>query len=247
MEKETSKPVTFRADKEINYKLMSLEKVGKESKSEIIKKSIQLSYNTLITRKINEEVYESLKKIFGKVSVDSLNLSFGILRDFFPEEKNSKNNAFEDLFEERGKQITFYNIRNIRKFENKKGGFSIFLGDFGLEVKNEEKEVEIKFYLTRVIEGDIKKFDPEIYLKLNELAGKEGLKTETNSRGEETQVNIVYETEVPIRNLEKFLKNFEENAKKMERFIKKFSKILEKKDSFKEIKKESSEQDNSTQ
>lgn len=220
--KDLSRPITFRADKDTLYRLIGLEKARKESKSEVIKKAIGLSFEILISRKISEGIYLSLKKVFGDISVASINFSMGGINKLIPEEMKD-GELFDDILEETGKKMIFYHIKNPKRYKskNKEQPFEIDLGNFLVEIDPEgENREKIKFSLINVMLGNIKNFDPQLYLKINEFAEKCDLETETKSiRGKESKLNIIYETNFSITSLSNIPKKFEKIAKNVKKFI----------------------------
>lgn len=247
IEKDSNKPIAFRADPDTVSKIYTLEKTRDESRSEIIKNAINESYEKLISKTINSHIFNYMNEYFGKMRVNTFNITVGGITDFLPKEEGEVINPFERSDSEAEKtNLIIYTAKENPSFKSKdeKKKLRGTLKQIRVEITNEANNyVRLKIIQASIMVGSIKDFDAQLYLSINNSAIENNLKSETENTSEKGNValNVFFEQTYPIPAMNQWIKEVKNAIKSMAKFDKSVEKTVKRSKSL-EIKKISSEQ-----
>ncbi len=234
VDRDLSNPITFRTDSEAYSKIATLKNARDESISEVIKRSVDQSFEVLILRKVNSKIFYGIKKIFGKPKGVSVQFLTGHGR-VLPEEEKEVPNPFEDEKTTESSSNVIYKLGG-NNYTSKNNKMDFLLNFYQVELTYKASDnIEVKFIKPSIIIGNFKDFDHEIYMKILEIVGKHEFKTEMETENKESTLDICFKEEFPIVAINNWFKEFEKKLKiikeinlNIENYLKKNSKVKQK-------------------
>ncbi|MBI2572431.1 hypothetical protein HYV86_01095 [Candidatus Woesearchaeota archaeon] len=229
--KESTKPISFRVDSESYKKITTLEKTRKESKSAIIKEAIERTFSELIFSHINNELYKINKNIFDKIKVKKV-MAMSAIED----DESQKDLPFMRSLSDHFKSMVIYQL-DYPKYEDKEK-VSYSLNQFRVELITEGgTTLKIKVCSGNVIDGNSQKIDPNLFMKVTQIASKNNFQTETDSdEKDKMNLNIFFERMVGF-DFDKWAGKIKTDLEEFKKMINEVNSIFAKEPNFKELKK----------
>lgn len=198
-EKRGTQLVAFRADTQTLKRIKALEGIKENTRTEVIIRSIQNSYNGILFQDAIDKLVPLIKKIFKNIKLTYA--GFGSKKDLEPME-----DPFEfDLTFSEG---SIYFDLPDHEFKTKNRALTCFLNLLIVKLDILDlKNIKIKTIKPIVI-GPVGKFDPLFFKKLHEIATKNKLEVRSHTRKEGLGLEFRIDWEVSLEGKD-WIKNYE--------------------------------------
>ncbi len=232
IEGEATKPISFRADKELCRRIATLEQIRKQQKPTIIKEAIDQTFTRMVFESIHRVLFEVNKEVFPEIKVEQ------IIHMVYAGDAEDEKDPFALREPEVSRCAVIYKLP-YGAYKSTDADFCCFLDSLKLELFTEsESSVKIRASIESVTEGKVGGPNP-LFSEISQMAAKEGFQTETRTNKVIISQNIFFERMASIDS-SKWKDKYKKEISSMKKLVEEINSLMIKNKALKKIEKGSS-------